>query len=108
MFLASNGIKWDPQRSTKKKTSRETEKRGETGNENTAKETVIKIVTKTRIKKGGEGKTEQKIEKRSHPAEDDERVEKKKAKREEYDDLYEYAVEESTRDDHSNGIVKDC
>ena len=44
-------------------------------------------------------------EKRSHPAEDDERVEGKKAKREEYDDLYEYAVEESTRDDHSNGMV---
>ena len=44
-------------------------------------------------------------EKRSHPAEDDERVERKKAKREEYDDLYEYAVEESTRDDHSNGMV---
>ena len=78
MFLASNGIKWDPQRSTKKKTRRETEKRGETGNENTAKETVIKIVTKTRIKKGGEGKTAK--EKRSHPAEDDERVEKKKLK----------------------------
>ena len=44
-------------------------------------------------------------EKRSHPAEDDERVEKKKVKREEYDDLYEYAVEESTRDDRSNGMV---
>ncbi|CAH3113513.1 unnamed protein product, partial [Porites lobata] len=42
-------------------------------------------------------------EKRSHPAaEDGESVEKKRAKREEYDDLYEYAVEESTRDDHSN------
>ena len=44
-------------------------------------------------------------EKRSHPAEDDERVEKKKVKREDYDDLYEYAVEESTRDDHGNGMV---
>lgn len=44
-------------------------------------------------------------EKRSRSAEDDERVEKKKVKREAYDDLYEYAVEESTRDDHSNGMV---
>ena len=44
-------------------------------------------------------------EKRSHPAEDDKRVEKKKVKREDYDDLYEYAVEESTRDDHGNGMV---
>ena len=45
-------------------------------------------------------------EKRSHPAaEDGERVEKKRTKREEYDDLYEYALEESTRDDHSNGMV---
>ena len=73
------------------------------------KGTVIKIVTKTRIKKGGEdrakGREDRAKDKRSHPAEDDEIVEKKKVKREEYDDLYEYAVEESTRDDHSNGMV---
>ena len=56
-------MKWDPQRNTKKKTRIETEKRGETGNGNTVNEIVIKIVTKTRIKKaekGGEGKREQK------------------------------------------------
>ena len=59
-FRPSLDLEWDPQRNTKKKTRIETEKRGETGNENTVKETVIKIVTKTRIKKGGEGKREQK------------------------------------------------
>ena len=59
-FRPSLDLKWGPQRNTKKKTRTETEKRGETGNENTVKERVIKIVTKTRIKKGGEGMTEQK------------------------------------------------
>ncbi|KAL9958681.1 hypothetical protein ACROYT_G035730, partial [Oculina patagonica] len=42
-------------------------------------------------------------EKRVHGSEEDvDRVEKKKAKREEYDDLYEYAVEESAREDRNN------
>ena len=59
-FRPSLDLKWGPQRNTKKKTRIETEKRGETGNENTVNETVIKIMTKTRIKKGGGGKTEQK------------------------------------------------
>ena len=60
---------------------------------------------KERRRRQSKGKGRQSKDKRSHPAEDDEIVEKKKVKREEYDDLYEYAVEESTRDDHSNGMV---
>ena len=38
----------------------ETEKRRETRNENIVKGIIIKIVTETQIKKGGEGKTVQK------------------------------------------------
>lgn len=49
-------------------------------------------------------KDDRSTEKRSHVSDEGfDRVEKKKAKKEEYDDLYEYAVEESARDDYSNG-----
>ncbi|RMX51409.1 hypothetical protein pdam_00012621, partial [Pocillopora damicornis] len=42
-------------------------------------------------------------EKRAHGSDEEtERIEKKKSKREEYDDLYEYAIEESTREDRSS------
>ena len=41
-------------------------------------------------------------EKRAHGSDEEtERIEKKKSKREEYDDLYEYAIEESAREDRS-------
>ena len=46
-------------------------------------------------------------EKRSRTTEEEvDRVEKKKVKRGEYDDLYEYAVEKSAREDRSNGMIK--
>lgn len=44
-------------------------------------------------------------EKRAHGSDEEtERVEKKKSKREEYDDLYEYAIEESAREDRSSDV----
>ena len=53
--------------------------------------------------KSSRRREERSREKRSHGSEEDvARVDKKKAKREDYDDLYEYAMEESARDDHES------
>lgn len=57
----------------------------------------------TEKEKSSRRREERSREKRSHGSEEDvDRVDKKKTKREDYDDLYEYAVEESARDDHEN------
>lgn len=57
----------------------------------------------TEKEKSSRRREERSREKRGHGSEEDvARVDRKKVKREDYDDLYEYAVEESTRDDHEN------
>lgn len=57
----------------------------------------------TEKEKSSRRREERSREKRGHGSEEDvARVDKKKAKREDYDDLYEYAVEESARDDQEN------
>ena len=54
-----------------------------------------------------EPREERSREKRGHGSEEDiRRVDKKKAKREDYDDLYEYAVEESARDDFESSKLQ--
>lgn len=57
--------------------------------------------------KSSRRREERSREKRGHGSEEDiARVDKKKVKREDYDDLYEYAVEESARDDFESSKLK--
>ena len=57
--------------------------------------------------KSSRRREERSREKRGHGSEEDiARVDKKKVKREDYDDLYEYAVEESARDDFESSKLQ--
>ena len=57
--------------------------------------------------KSSRRREERSREKRGHGSEEDiSRVDKKKVKRDDYDDLYEYAVEESARDDFESSKLQ--